>query len=1097
MDSRSAPGFLPRLVASGAIALFAALLAYRSMSVAIAADRGWTCGSAAWSTDGCWSLGGLPQEGDSVFLTSVDGASRIVTLDVSLPPVTSLKTFLGNVSVDALAGGAMSFRQDANDFSAGYQYVGALGSGTFLHSAGRNSVFSSPAGMLYDISDFVNGGVFLGVQPGSTGTYRLSGSAELASNQTYVGYRGTGVFEQTGGAHSSIEPLFLGYAAGGHGTYTLSDGIVGTSRTFVGRQGVGLFVQSGGQHNATLALNITDPSGASRYELNAGVLNSGDVEIGNGGFVQLAGTHTAAAVLLGASIPGRGTYTMSGGTLTTGSIRVGALGHGVFRQSAAAVVSTDGVVVGDLHGTPSLYELSGAATLTALQENIGMYADGTFNQSAGSNTATREMRLGFATGVVGTYNLTGGTLRVGSDSAADTAVDTMVVGDQSSGIFNHSAGSVRIDGPRAGLDGILTLGRSAGLGTYNLSGTGALFAAEENIGFHNGPFTPGGTGEFNQTGGTHTVRRNLYIGAAVNATGRYTLSGGVLTVGADGQSGRTHVGYASTGTFTQQGGTHSMSGHLFIGEQMQATGTYNLVDGTLLSANVTLANAGTGTFNQSGGVHTVASNMSFGASASGRGTYNLSGGRVESGNLFIASAAGASSTNPGSTGIFNQSGGENVISGSLHVAVGQYSGGTYNLSGGALSASRTYIGMVGDGIFRHSAGTHTLADALFLGSSPGSGTYLLSGSGALSAARISIGDSGSGLFEQSGGSASFSGNIELGKGLNASGQYHLSNGTLTAGKIFVGATSEVANGVGLFSQTGGTNTLTDAVTIAGTTRGAANPSARGTYDLSGGTLTAANVLNFDQLVFSGGQLNAPVTNHAVFSLSGPGTRTVNGHVVNHGTIKVTDTSVEFPLGLEEFGVYASDPSTNLFSDLVVRPSGYLIGGAGDRFVVANDLSIESTQSDAWNTTLATLEFISGADAGHQLLLPGWRLLWGVLRIGAGQHVALAGGTDLAVGSLIVEPGGTLLANGAAVRYAMLDNQGVLDLSNGGAFINAPIPEPHEYLLMLVGLTLVLWRGAWRHRLGIAHTQSATAMARIGDRNLDPAPIILRCLTTRG
>ncbi|MCC6535271.1 MAG: PEP-CTERM sorting domain-containing protein [Burkholderiales bacterium] len=1038
-----------------AMALTLALLPLQPTPNALAADRGWTCGSDVWSNPACWSLGGVPQAADNVFITSADGAARTVTLDVSLPPLGTLTTYLGNFSLDALAGGAITFRQDGRDLSSGYQYVGVAGSASFLHSAGRNSVFSAAGGMLYDISDFVNGGLYLGVHAGASGTYLLSGSGDLASNSTYVGYRGSGTLNQSGGTHTSIEPLYLGYAAGASGAYVLSDGSLGTIRTFVGRQGSGMFTQSGGRHNSTEALNVSDPSGVSRYELSGGELRSALTSIGNGSFDQLAGSHQVQGLVLGGSVPATGRYTMSGGTIDANSIVVGALGHGTLRQSAGVVRVTGGLTVGDFDGTGALYELSGTGSLSASQQAIGLSSAGSFSHSGGSNTVSDRLMVGVASGVAGTYAMTAGTLRIGQDSVGPgaSAVGTLVLGEMGSGTFVQSAGSVVVHGPRFGLDGIASLGRgSGGLGVYRLGGTGTFRANEVYVGHNTG--TAGGTGEVEQTGGAFTAVRNLYLGGYVSASGRYTLADGTLTVGADGEFGRTLVGHAGPGTFTQTGGLHVVSGNLSIASASQAVGIYNLLAGDLTAPTVNVAVGGIGTFNQSGGAHTVGSMLSLGVGGSARARYNLSGGRLTSGILFVASGASASPAIPGVSAIFDQSGGENTVAATLHIGSGQFSSGTYLLSGGSLSTSNTAIGVVGSGLFRHSAGTHTVADRVYLGSTPGDGTYLLSGTGVLSAARLWVGHAGAGLFEQSGGTASIATDLHIGRNPDASGQYHLSGGALGADRTFVGSAVLGWAGVGLFSQTGGTHTLTRTLTIAGTELGAANPQARGIYDLAGGTLSAAGVLNFDHLNFLGGELNAPVTNHAHFSLSGEGTRSVNGAVVNHGTIKVTDTTASFPLGLENFGVYQSDPSVNRFSDFAVRAPGHLLAGTGDVFAIGNDFVIESIHPELWNTAQAQLEFIAGADAEHRLVLPAWQLGWGTLRIRSGQVLTLFGGGDLALASLILDDGALLKLNGATVHYADLDNRGMLDFSGGGALVQVPVPEPETYLLMAAGLALV-------------------------------------------
>ena len=72
--------------------------------------------------------------------------------------------------------------------------------------------------------------------------------------------------------------------------------------------------------------------------------------------------------------------------------------------------------------------------------------------------------------------------------------------------------------------------------TYTLSDAGALQARYEVIGND-------GAGTFTQTGGTNTVTHDLYIGYAAGVTGTYALSGtGALDAPTE------YIGYYGTGT---------------------------------------------------------------------------------------------------------------------------------------------------------------------------------------------------------------------------------------------------------------------------------------------------------------------------------------------------------------------------------------------------------------------------------------------------------------------------------------------------------------------------------------------------------------------
>src|SRR4029077_20874525 len=106
----------------------------------------------------------------------------------------------------------------------------------------------------------------------------------------------------------------------------------------------------------------------------------------------------------------------------------------------------------------------------------------------------------------------------------------------------------------------------------------------------------------------------------------------------------------------------------------------------LTSSNEWIGYNGRGTFEQSGGTNTIAAGSGFldvGVFAGSKGTYNLSG----TGSLVVNTIEYIGDVG---TGVFNQTGGTNSISGpEPHLYLGYNAigtGGTYNLSGGALSA---------------------------------------------------------------------------------------------------------------------------------------------------------------------------------------------------------------------------------------------------------------------------------------------------------------------------------------------------------------------------------------------------------------------------
>ena len=101
--------------------------------------------------------------------------------------------------------------------SAATEYIGYYGTGTFTQTGGTNSISSSFGGNY----------LYLGYNTDSSGTYNLNDTGQLSAGQEYIGYSGRGTFMQTGGNNSisstyGNNELFLGYSTDSNGMYNLS-----------------------------------------------------------------------------------------------------------------------------------------------------------------------------------------------------------------------------------------------------------------------------------------------------------------------------------------------------------------------------------------------------------------------------------------------------------------------------------------------------------------------------------------------------------------------------------------------------------------------------------------------------------------------------------------------------------------------------------------------------------------------------------------------------------------------------------------------------------------------------------------------------------
>ena len=162
-------------------------------------------------------------------------------------------------------------------------------SGTYLLSAGQvyngysvdigidggHGTFNQSGGT----AGFFNGSILAGVS-GTSATVDLSGGSLTVSDNAYIGYSSNASFMQTGGAFSVDGDLIVsgdGWTAdpAGNGTFLLSGtGQVTSGRTFVGYTANATFAQSGGTHTtSSLVLNGPDGSIGS-YNQTAGTLNA-------------------------------------------------------------------------------------------------------------------------------------------------------------------------------------------------------------------------------------------------------------------------------------------------------------------------------------------------------------------------------------------------------------------------------------------------------------------------------------------------------------------------------------------------------------------------------------------------------------------------------------------------------------------------------------------------------------------------------------------------------------------------------------------------------------------------------------------------------
>jgi hypothetical protein len=319
-----------------------------------------------------------------------------------------------------------------------------------------------------------------------------------------------------------------------------------------------------------------------------------------------------------------------------------------------AVVNSTTVVPlisADLAATPrDIVVGSGAGTNGQVNHTAGTAATGNGNwMFVGRDGGTGKYNLGNAATTGGT--LTGIGLGSGSINVSGRIYVAGHFGGAANGVLNINT------------TGTITTGSDINLGAANGTGTVNLDAGTVNVG---GWISVGrdengtnGTGNWNQSGGTVNVNGNTVLGLP-GTHGNFNLTGGTHTVAGEFWVGNG-VGNSvpSVGVANVSAGTVTVNNWIAVGRE-GAVGTLNV--------------SGNGTVQKQGGGH-----ITIGTGAGGNGTVAVSGNGTLSSNADIIVAE----NNPTAVAVVNQSGGRVLVGGNLDV---QRNGtGTYNLSGGTLS----------------------------------------------------------------------------------------------------------------------------------------------------------------------------------------------------------------------------------------------------------------------------------------------------------------------------------------------------------------------------------------------------------------------------
>ncbi|MGA2616425.1 MAG: autotransporter-associated beta strand repeat-containing protein [Thermoguttaceae bacterium] len=767
------------------------------------------------------------------------------------------------------------------------QYVGTAGTGVFTQSGGSNAV-----------SNYL----YLGYNPGNSGSYSLSGTGTLSAAAEYVGLSGVGAFAQSGGANSAGSTIFVGASAGSTGTYNLrgSGQLYAGNEEIVGSQGAGTFTQAGGTNTANLELLLASASTSyGAYNLNGGTLivrsiigGSGTAAFNfNGGILRaVASFSTTLPLTLGA--PGGNATIDSAGYTVTLSGTVSGPGNLVKIGTGTLALGATNTYTGPTAVNAGILSLTGSLSPSSAL----MVGGGTLSYAPTANGGTGNSQtvagLTVNAGLSAVNVTTGNTLALG----AITRGVGGVVGFSSTGTITTSTGNANgILGPWAVYGSGATTAYATGNGTiaaYSPTIVSTIGALTDQTGTLNYSLSGAG-GTLAAPLSANTLQLTGSTATAIAIGGNTVTLNGILnenTTAASSISGTAGLVIGGTKELVYAG----------PGSMSVASPVVNSAGG---ASALTMAGSGTltltGSSTYSGGTYVENGTLSAGASgALGRGNVTVSGGALTVGaaNALDGGAAQALVVS-GGTATLNYTdsytGGTTLIAGAVAAnAAGALGGGRVAVSGGTFTGSAANA-LTGGQALIVSGGTATLSQANSYtgGTTVSAGTLQANYAGALGAGNVAV--SGGTLTESAtngltGSQALLisSGAVTLSQANNYSGGTTVSgSGTLQAQARYGGAL-----GTGNVTLSGGTLTETTSDALTGgqalvVSGGAAwlaydNDYSGGTT-VNGGTLSVTGSLNPSGTLAVGG---------GTFSFGGTAAQAVNGLAVNAGASVVSNTN---------------------------------------------------------------------------------------------------------------------------------------------------------------------------------------------------------------
>lgn len=643
----------------------------------------------------------------------------------------------------------------------------------------------------------------LGYNAGSQGTITVSGSLGNWTNSgsSYIGNSGTGIVNVTTGATYTGGTVYIGAASGGSGELNVSASTFSAGSVFIGYSGSGTFTLAQASTATTAAVSIADGVGSSGQAVistSSSWTLSGNLLVGGGGVGTLeiregsTVSGTTAAVGNTATAAGSAvTVSGAGSTWTnSGQVIIGSFGNSTMTVQTAAVVTSNGAVVGR-HSTSTVSVSGSGSTWNTGYLQVGgdrndtssaVIGNGTLNITAAGKVTSTQAFLGDSTGSSGSATVDGsGSLWQLSDrvSVGGLGSGTLSITNggevrSTGGLVGHDAsgsGTVTISGSGSAWNnsGVVYVG-NVGDGTLNIRAGGLLTSTDGYVGTENGSDS---SATIDGAGSRWTNTGDFLVAHNNGAIGRVTISNGGKISNVQGIIGNL-AGSQGTLTVTGSDSLWQTGSDLNVGRL--GNGTLNIT----LGGDVTSARSLIGNNTGSVGVATVTGDGStwvttgnLYAGNEGNGTLRIAdGGSVSASSVIIANRAGST--------------GKVIIGADL----GQTAAGRATLD----TSSITFGAGTGSLIFNFGGDPYSLAASL-------------SGNGSITVANGAVVYSGSGSAF-SGSTAITGGSLEvnsiLGGTVNVSGFGQL-RGSGTVGTTIIasgGTISPGSNGVGTLTVNG-------------------------------------------------------------------------------------------------------------------------------------------------------------------------------------------------------------------------------------------------------------------------------------------------------